>query len=54
MQKVKKHKLSNSKILEILNSGEDTYSTLDAERIKNILIKFSSISYKIWNEKSER
>lgn len=52
MQKNKKDQLSNTKILEILNSGEKTYSANQAEKIKNILTKFSSISYKIWNGKS--
>ena len=52
MQKNKKNRLTNSKILEILNVGEGNLSGIDAEKIKNILTKFSSISYKIWNGKS--
>ena len=36
MQKAKTHTLSNSKILEILNSGEETYSAEQAREISNI------------------
>ena len=52
MQKSNKNKLSINKTLEILNSGKRTYSVDEAEKIKNILTKFGSISYKFWNEKS--
>lgn len=54
MQKVKTHTLSNSKILEILNSGENTYSANQAEEISKSLIKFSQLLYKYWNEESKR
>jgi hypothetical protein len=54
MQKTRKHILSDSKVLEILNSGEGRYSVEDAKKIKNILIKFSSISYEIWNGRSSK
>ena len=53
MQKVKTHTLSNSKILEILNSGEDTYSAEQAREISKSLIKFSQLLYKNWNEESK-
>ena len=52
MQKNKKTRLTNSEILEILNSGGGNLSAKDAEKIKNILTKFSLISYEIWNGKS--
>ena len=54
MQKNKKNKLCNSKILEILNSGENTYSSNQAEEISKSLTKFSQIIYKYWNEESKR
>jgi hypothetical protein len=54
MQKIKTHTLSNSKILEILNSGENTYSANQAEEISKSLIKFSQLLYKYWNEESKR
>ena len=54
MRKVKTHTLSNSKILEILNSGENTYSANQAEEISKSLIKFSQLLYKYWNEESKR
>ena len=54
MQKTKTHKLSKSKILEILNSGEITYSADQAEEISKSLTKFSQLLYLHWNEKSKR
>ena len=54
MQKTKIHKLSKSKILEILNSGEITYSADQAEEISKSLTKFSQLTYKYWNEESKR
>ena len=54
MQKIKTHTLSNSKILEILNSGENTYSANQAEEISKSLIKFSQLLYKYWNEEFKR
>ena len=54
MQKNKKNKLCNSKILEILNSGENTYSSNQAEEISKSLTKFSQLIYKYWNEESKR
>jgi hypothetical protein len=54
MQKIKTHTLSNSKILEILNSGEETYSAEQAREISKSLIKFSQLLYKYWNEESKR
>ena len=54
MQKIKTHTLSNSKILEILNSGEDTYSVDQAREITKSLTKFSQLLYKYWNEESKR
>ena len=54
MQKTKTHKLSKSKILEILNSGEITYSADQAEEISKSLTKFSQLLYLYWNEKSKR
>jgi len=54
MQKVKTHTLSNSKILEILNSGEETYSAEQAREISKSLIKFSQLTYQYWNEESNR
>ena len=49
MRKIKTHKLSNSKILEILNSGEETYSAEQAREISKSLTKFSQLLYKHWN-----
>ena len=54
MQKTKTHKLSKSKILEILNSGEITYSADQAEEISKSLTKFSQLLYLYWNEESKR
>ena len=54
MQKTKTHKLSKSKILEILNSGEETYSAEQAKEISKSLTKFSQLLYLHWNEKSKR
>jgi hypothetical protein len=54
MQKIKTHTLSNSKILEILNSEENTYSANQAEEISKSIIKFSQLLYKYWNEESKR
>ena len=54
MQKIKTHKLSKSKILEILNSGEITYSADQAEEISKSLTKFSQLLYLYWNEESKR
>ena len=54
MQKIKTHTLSNSKILEILNSEENTYSANQAEEISKSLTKFSQLLYKYWNEESKR
>jgi hypothetical protein len=54
MQKSKIHKLSKSKILEILNSGEETYSGEQAKEISKSLTKFSQLLYLHWNEKSKR
>ena len=54
MQKTKTHKLSKSKILEILNSGEITYSADQAEEISKSLTKFSQLLYLHWNEESKR
>ena len=54
MQKVKTHTLSNSKILETLNSGEVTYSAEQAREISKSLTKFSQLLYKYWNEESKR
>ena len=54
MRKIKTHKLSNSKILEILNSGEETYSAEQAREISKSLTKFSQLLYKHWNEESKR
>jgi len=54
MRKIKTHTLSNSKILEILNSGEETYSAEQAREISKSLIKFSQLLYKYWNEESKR
>jgi hypothetical protein len=54
MQKSKTHKLSKSKTLEILNSGEITYSADQAEEISKSLTKFSQLLYLYWNEESKR
>lgn len=54
MQKSKIHRLSKSKILEILNSGEITYSIDQAEEISKSLTKFSQLLYLNWNEESKR
>ena len=54
MQKNKKDQLSNTKILEILNLGENTYSANQAEEISKSLTKFSQLIYKYWNEESKR
>lgn len=54
MQKIKTHKLSKFKILEILNSGEITYSADQAEEISKSLTKFSQLLYLYWNEESKR
>ena len=54
MQKAKTHTLSNSKILEILNSGEETYSAEQARVISKSLTKFSQLLYKYWNEEFKR
>ena len=54
MQKSKIHKLSKSKILEVLNSGEETYSADQAEEVSKSLTKFSQLLYKHWNEESKR
>lgn len=54
MQKSKTHKLSKTKILEILNSGENTFSANQAEEISKSLTKFSQLLYLHWNEKSKR
>ena len=54
MHKSKTHKLSKSKILEILNSGEITYSSDQAEEISKSLTKFSQLLYLYWNEESKR
>ena len=54
MQKTKTHKLSKSKIIEILNSGEITYSADQAEEISKSLTKFSQLLYLYWNEESKR
>ena len=54
MQKSKIHKLSKSKILEILNSDEITYSIDQAEEISKCLTKFSQLLYLKWNEESKR
>ena len=54
MQKVKIHTLSNSKIIEILNSEEDTYSAEQAREISKSITKFSQLLYKYWNEESKR
>ena len=54
MRKIKTHTLSNSKILEILNSGENTYSAEQAREISKSLTKFSQLLYLHWNEKSKR
>ena len=54
MQKIKTHKISNSKILEILNSGEETYSAEQAREISKSLTKFSQLLNLYWNEKSKR
>ena len=54
MQKNKKDQLSNTKILEILNLGENTYSANQAEQISKSLTKFSQLIYKYWNEESKR
>ena len=54
MRKIKIHTLSNSKILEILNSGEETYSAEQAREISKSLTKFSQLLYKHWNEESKR
>ena len=54
MQKNKKNRLTNSKILEILNSGEITYSADQAEEISKSLTKFSQLLYLYWNEESKR
>ena len=54
MRKIKTHTLSNSKILEILNSEENTYSANQAEEISKSLTKFSQLLYKYWNEEFKR
>lgn len=54
MQKNKKNKLSNNKILEILNSGQTTYSANESHQITKSLIKLSQITNQYWNEKSKR
>ena len=54
MQKVKTHTLSNSKIIEILNSVKDTYSAEQAREISKSITKFSQLLYKHWNEESKR
>ena len=54
MQKNKKNKLSNNKILEILNSGQTTYSANESHQITISLIKLSQITNQYWNEKSKR
>ena len=54
MQKNKKDQLGNAKILEVLNSGENTYSATQAEEISKSLTKFSQLIYKYWNEESKR
>ena len=54
MQKNKKDQLSNIKILEILNLGENNYSANQAEEISKSLTKFSQLIYKYWNEESKR
>ena len=54
MRKIKTHTLSNSKILEILNSGKNTYSAEQAREISKSLTKFSQLLYKYWNEESKR
>ena len=54
MQKVKTHTLSNSKIIEILNSEEDTYSAEQAREISKSITKFSQLLYKYWNEEFKR
>ena len=54
MQKNKINKLCNSKILEILNSGENTYSSNQAEEISKSLTKFSQLIYTHWNEEFKR
>ena len=54
MRKIKTHTLSNSKILEILNSGEETYSAEQAREISKSLTKFSQLLYLYWNEESKR
>ncbi len=54
MQKINKNKLSINKTLEILNSGECTYSIDEATEISNNLTKLSQLIYQYWNEKSNR
>ena len=54
MRKIKTHTLSNSNILEILNSGKNTYSAEQAREISKSLTKFSQLLYKHWNEESKR
>ena len=54
MRKIKTHTLSNSKILEILNSGQTTYSANESHQITKSLIKLSQITNQYWNEKSKR
>ena len=41
-------------MLEILNSGEETYSADQAREISKSLIKLSQITNQYWNEKSKR
>ena len=41
-------------MLEILNSGEETYSAEQAKEISKSLTKFSQLLYLHWNEKSKR